>query len=53
MAVKLHGFPMSTCTCTVMTCLNEKGVDFELVTVDLFATENKQPSFLAKNVSHF
>ncbi|XP_024932774.3 glutathione S-transferase F13 [Ziziphus jujuba] len=49
MALKLHGLPMSTCTCTVMTCLNEKGADFKLVPVDLFATENKQPSFLAKN----
>ncbi|KAF3436417.1 hypothetical protein FNV43_RR23509 [Rhamnella rubrinervis] len=49
MVLKLHGLPMSICTATVMTCLHEKGVDFELVPVDLFAAENKQPSFLAKN----
>ncbi|KAJ8898822.1 hypothetical protein K2173_007247 [Erythroxylum novogranatense] len=47
--IKLHGAPMSTCTCRVMTCLHEKGVEFELVRVELFAGEHKQPPFLAKN----
>ncbi|XP_044493012.1 glutathione S-transferase F13-like [Mangifera indica] len=49
MALKLYGAPMSTCTARVMTCLHEKSVDFELVPVNLFAAEHKQPPFLAKN----
>ncbi|RVW54522.1 Glutathione S-transferase F13 [Vitis vinifera] len=49
MALKLHGIPMSTCTTRVLTCLHEKGLDFELVPVNLFAGEHKQPPFLAKN----
>lgn len=50
MALKLHGLPMSTCTTRVLTCLHEKALDFELVPVNLFAAEHKQPTFLAKNV---
>ncbi|KAJ9187748.1 hypothetical protein P3X46_003170 [Hevea brasiliensis] len=49
MALKLHGPAMSTSTSLVITCLHEKEVDFELVPVDLFAGEHKQPHFLAKN----
>ncbi|XP_022759704.1 glutathione S-transferase F13-like [Durio zibethinus] len=49
MALKLYGIAMSTCTSRVMTCLHEKKVDFELVPVNLFAGEHKQPPFLAKN----
>ncbi|KAF2314978.1 hypothetical protein GH714_037408 [Hevea brasiliensis] len=40
---------MSTSTSLVIICLHEKEVDFELVPVDLFAGEQKQPHFLAKN----
>ena len=50
MVLKLHGLPMSTCTTRVMICLHEKALDFELIPVDLFSQENKQPPFLAKNV---
>ncbi|KAJ4835531.1 hypothetical protein Tsubulata_141074 [Turnera subulata] len=49
MALKLHGAPMSTCTTRVMFCLHEKGVEFELVPVNLFTRENKNPEFVAKN----
>ncbi|KAG2697403.1 hypothetical protein I3760_07G103500 [Carya illinoinensis] len=49
MGLKLYGLPMSTNTTRVMACLHEKGVDFELVPVDLFGGENRQPPFLAKN----
>ncbi|KAL3605035.1 hypothetical protein D5086_005894 [Populus alba] len=49
MVLKLYGTPMSTCTSRVLTCLHEKSLDFELVPVDLFAGEQKQPPFLAKN----
>ncbi|KAB1203061.1 Glutathione S-transferase APIC [Morella rubra] len=49
MALKLYGLPMSTCTTRAMACLHEKGVDFELVPVQLFGGEHKHPPFLAKN----
>ncbi|KAK4775569.1 hypothetical protein SAY87_023530 [Trapa incisa] len=47
--LKLHGLPMSSCTTRVMICLHEKGVEFELVPVDLFTGQHKQPPFLDKN----
>ncbi|KAF3449246.1 hypothetical protein FNV43_RR09974 [Rhamnella rubrinervis] len=49
MAVKLHGLAMSSCTALVLSCIHEKGVDFELVPVNLSAGQHKQPPFLAKN----
>ncbi|KAK4756505.1 hypothetical protein SAY87_006632 [Trapa incisa] len=47
--LKLYGMPMSSCTARVLTCLHEKEVEFELVSVDLFTDQHKQPSFLCKN----
>ncbi|KLO20037.1 glutathione S-transferase-like protein [Schizopora paradoxa] len=44
----LYGFPMSTCTCRVAVVLKEKGIPFELKSVDLFTGEHKSPEFLAK-----
>ncbi|KAL2945445.1 Glutathione S-transferase F13 [Bienertia sinuspersici] len=49
MSMKLYGLPISTCTTTVMTCLHEKQVEFELLPVNLFTAEHKQPPFLSKN----
>ncbi|XP_021280982.1 LOW QUALITY PROTEIN: glutathione S-transferase F13-like [Herrania umbratica] len=49
MALKLYGAAMSTCTSRVLTCLHEKEADFEFISVNLFAGEHKEPSFLAKN----
>ncbi|KAG5063210.1 hypothetical protein AAZX31_02G147500 [Glycine max] len=49
MAFKLYGLPMSTNTTRAMICLHEKEVDFELVPVNVFAAEHKQPPFLSKN----
>ncbi|MCL7031928.1 hypothetical protein MKW94_023135 [Papaver nudicaule] len=49
MALKLYGIPMSTCTTRAMICLHEKEVEFELVPVDLYTGEHKQPSYLSKN----
>ncbi|XP_028112983.1 autophagy-related protein 18a-like isoform X3 [Camellia sinensis] len=50
MGMKLYGIPASTCTRRVMACLYEKGVDFELILVNMGAGEHKQPAFLNKNV---
>ncbi|XP_058084132.1 glutathione S-transferase F13-like [Magnolia sinica] len=47
MALKLHGESISTCTSRPMFCLHEKGVDFELVPVNLMVGEHKQPPYLA------
>lgn len=47
----LYGMPMSTCTRRVRTVLEEKGVPYELVVVDLSKGEHKLPDFLAKQVS--
>ncbi|XP_009365718.1 glutathione S-transferase F13 [Pyrus x bretschneideri] len=49
MGVKVHGLALSTCTSRVLTILHEKGLDFELLPVNLLAGEHKQPHFLAKN----
>ncbi|OVA14843.1 Glutathione S-transferase [Macleaya cordata] len=49
MALKVYGIPMSTATASVLTCLGEKGVDYELVLVDLSKAEHKSPPYLSKN----
>ncbi|OVA14842.1 Glutathione S-transferase [Macleaya cordata] len=49
MALKVYGIPMSTATACVLTCLVEKGVEYELVLVDLSKGEHKSPPFLSKN----
>jgi len=51
MALKIYGLAMSTNTTRAMICLHEKEVDFELIPVNVFASEHKQPPFLNKNVS--
>lgn len=48
MVLKLHGAYYSTCTQRVVTTLKEKGVEFELVPVDLSKGEHKSASFLEK-----
>ena len=50
MGVKVYGMPMSTNTVRVLAALNEKGVEFELVIVDLRTGAHKKPDFLALNV---
>ncbi|KAH9330629.1 hypothetical protein KI387_002737, partial [Taxus chinensis] len=48
-AIKLHGYPQSTCTTNVLACIHEKEIDYEFVTVDMLTGAHKQPSFLALN----
>lgn len=48
MALKLYGLREATCTQRVLTALAELGVtDYELIAVNLYAGEQKQPSHLA------
>ncbi|KAL3695886.1 hypothetical protein R1sor_009962 [Riccia sorocarpa] len=46
MVVKVYGFPLSGATRNVIAALYEKGVEFELVMVDLKAGVQKQPEHL-------
>eukprot|EP00253_Pinus_taeda_P029653 PITA_29653 len=47
--IKVHGVPFSSCTATVLACLNEKEVGYELIPVNLMAGHHKQPPFLSIN----
>lgn len=46
--MKVYGHPMSTCTRKILATLAEKGASAELVTVDIFKGEHKQPAHLAR-----
>lgn len=48
--LKLYGMTLSPNVVRVATVLNEKGLDFEIVPVDLRTGAHKQPDFLALNV---
>jgi hypothetical protein len=48
--MKLYGMPLSPNVVRVAAALNEKGLDFEIVPVDLRTGAHKQPEFLALNV---
>ena len=49
-AVKVYGMAISTCTRRVLATLEEKGIEYELITVDLTKGEQKTPEFLAMQV---
>ncbi|KAF7874085.1 hypothetical protein EAF04_002757 [Stromatinia cepivora] len=48
MVLKLYGMPQATCTQRVLTTLAEKDIDYELILVNVFQGEQKQPSYLEK-----
>ncbi|KAK4848264.1 hypothetical protein QYF36_011075 [Acer negundo] len=39
MTIKVHGMALATCTARVLLCLAEKGLDYELVPVDVAAAQ--------------
>ncbi|KAF3779060.1 Glutathione S-transferase F10 [Nymphaea thermarum] len=47
MVVKVYGPARAACPQRVMACLLEKGIDFQIVSVDLDSGEQKKPDFLA------
>lgn len=51
MVVKVYGPTAAACPQRVMACLLEKGVEFEVIHVDLEAGEQKRPEFLARQVN--
>ena len=48
--IKLHGMPLAPNVMRVAAVLNEMGLDFEIVPVDLPTGAHKHPDFLALNV---
>lgn len=50
MAIKVHGALFSTCTARVLICLCEKGLDYELLPIDMVAGAHKQQPFRSLNV---
>ncbi|OWM71252.1 glutathione S-transferase F13-like [Punica granatum] len=49
MEIKVHGMGMSTCCARVLLCLEEKGLDYEVVPLDLTAGAHKQQPHLSLN----
>ncbi|GFP85625.1 glutathione s-transferase parb [Phtheirospermum japonicum] len=49
MAIKVHGNVMSTATQRVLACLNEKGLGYEFVSIDMRAGEHKKEPFTTIN----
>ena len=50
MVVQIHGMTPAVCPQRVMHCLIEKGVEFEIIHVDLEKGEHKTPEYMAKQV---
>lgn len=46
--MKLYGHPIATCTQRITFLLEELGVDYELVPIDLMKGEQKTPEYLEK-----
>lgn len=53
MVLKVFGLPFSTCTARVLACLEEIGLEHELIPVDLPAGEHKRAPHIERNVSIF
>lgn len=51
--IRVHGYLFYGCTAVVFSCLQEKKVDYDFLSIDLFAGAHKEPQFLALNVSSF
>ncbi|XP_072997835.1 probable glutathione S-transferase GSTF1 [Typha latifolia] len=49
MVLKVYGFPKSTCTARVLTCLEEMGATYEVVPINMATGEHKGPAHLARN----
>ena len=48
-AVKVHGWAMSPFVARALLCLEEAGVEYELVPMSREAGDHRQPDFLARN----
>jgi glutathione S-transferase len=45
--VKLHGYPLSTCTRLVVLICKEKNIPYEYINIDLAKGEQNTPAFTA------
>ena len=50
MAVKVYGWAISPFVSRALLCLEEAGVDYELVAMSREAGDHRRPDFLARNV---
>ncbi|PIN18084.1 Glutathione S-transferase [Handroanthus impetiginosus] len=49
MGIKLHGYPLSPAARRVAACLEEKGLEYEFVLVDLSTGQQKKEPFISLN----
>ncbi|KAI3449513.1 hypothetical protein Pfo_006178 [Paulownia fortunei] len=49
MAIKLHGYPLSPAVRRVAACLEEKGLQYEFVLIDLSSGQQKKEPFISLN----
>ncbi|KAK8966316.1 putative glutathione S-transferase GSTF1 [Platanthera guangdongensis] len=49
MGIKVYGSPVSTCTARVLAVIEELGLEYELVPVDLSTGEHKRPPHIERN----
>lgn len=49
--VKVYGPPISTAVSRVLACLLEKGVDYQLISVNMSKGEHKKPDYLKIQVA--
>ncbi|KAK4441759.1 Glutathione S-transferase [Sesamum alatum] len=49
MAIKLHGHPFSAATHRVIACLEEKGLQYEFLHIDLSTGQHKKEPFISLN----
>lgn len=49
-AIKVYGAAYSTAAARVLATLHEKGLDYELVHVDMTTGEHKTESYISRNV---
>ncbi|KAJ8766499.1 hypothetical protein K2173_022558 [Erythroxylum novogranatense] len=47
MTIKVHGVPRSTCVARVLLCLQEKGLEYDVVQLNVTAGEHKQQPYLS------
>lgn len=48
MSYKIHGSSFSLCTRRAAVVFKEKGIDYELIPVDMTKAEHKSPEYLEK-----
>lgn len=50
MTIKIYGGGFTTATMRVLACLNEKGLDYEFIAVDMLSGAHRKDPFLSLSV---